>query len=91
MGATVRRPQLDDRDGGSSTATEVAIAPCAGWTVSSPEGWLGVVDRLLLDRGGCVEAVDVRSGLFHVRHELIGVANVLHVDADRRRLVVRAR
>jgi len=82
---------LDDRDGDGSAATEVAVSPCVGWTVASQDGWLGVVDRLLLDRGGCVEAVDVRSGLFHVRHELIGVADVLHVDADRRRLVVRAR
>jgi len=85
------RPQIDDRDGGVSTTTEVALAPCVGWTVSSPDGWLGVVDSVLLDRGGCVDAVDVRSGLFHVRHELIEVADVVHVDPDRRRLVVRAR
>lgn len=82
---------MDDRDGGGSTATEVAVAPCLGWSVSSPDGRLGVVERLLLDRGGCIEALDVRSGLFHPRHELISVADVLHVDAERRRLVVRAR
>jgi hypothetical protein len=82
---------MEDRDGGGSTATEVAVAPCLGWSVSSPDGRLGVVERLLLDRGGCIEAVDVRSGLFHARHELIGVEDVLQVDAERRRLVVRAR
>ena len=82
---------MDDRDGGGSTATDVAVAPCLGWSVSSPDGRLGFVERLLLDRGGCIEAVDVRSGLFHVRHELIAVADVVHVDADRRRLVVSAR
>jgi len=80
---------MEDRDGGGTTATDVAAAPCLGWAVSSAAGRLGVVERLLLDRGGCIEAVDVRSGLFHARHELIGVEDVLRVDAERRRLVVR--
>jgi hypothetical protein len=80
---------MDDRNGGVSTTTEVAVAPCLGWSVSSRDGRVGVVERLLLDRGGCVEALDVRSGLFHARHTLIGVEQVLHVDAERRTLVVR--
>ena len=81
---------MDDDEGGGSTATEVAVAPCLGWAVSSPDGRLGVVERLLLDRGGCIEALDVRTGLFHSRHRLIGVEDVLDVDAERHRLVVRA-
>jgi len=80
---------MEDRDGGGTTGTDVAAAPCLGWAVSSAAGRLGVVERLLLDRGGCIEAVDMRSGLFHARHELIGVEDVLRVDAERRRLVVR--
>jgi hypothetical protein len=82
---------MDDRDWAGSAATDVAVSPCLGWSVSSPDGRLGVVERLLLDRGGCIAAVDVRCGLFHARHELIGVEDVLQVDAERRRLVVRAR
>jgi hypothetical protein len=81
---------MDHGEEDASTAMEVASGACIGWSVSSCDVRVGVVERLLLDRGGCIEALDVRSGLFHARHELVGVGDVLRIEPERRELVVRA-
>ncbi|HEY5057924.1 MAG TPA: hypothetical protein VII51_02800 [Gaiellaceae bacterium] len=80
---------MDDRDAAVATRTGVSVEACVGWSVSSPDGRLGVVDGLLLDPDGGVEWVDVRSGLFHARHELVELEDVLLVVPERRLLVVR--
>ncbi|MGD0713287.1 MAG: hypothetical protein ABSB24_03765 [Gaiellaceae bacterium] len=80
---------MDDPEGAVSATTEVAAGMCVGWSVASSDGRVGVVERLLLDRGGCIEALDVRSGLFHARHELVDVGDVLRIVPERRQLVVR--
>lgn len=71
------------------TTTEVSVEACVGWSVASQDGRLGVVEGLVLDHG-IVEALDVRSGLFHAKHELVGVEDVLELIPERRVLVVRS-
>lgn len=79
---------MDDRDG-AVTTSEVSVEACLGWAVSSSDGRLGVVEGLLFDGDGIVEALDVRIGLFRGRHELVEVEDVLWIVPERRQLVVR--
>jgi hypothetical protein len=81
---------MDDREGAASAPADVAAGVCIGWSVASSNGRVGVVERLLLDRGGCIEALAVRSGLFHARRELVDVGDVVRIIPERRELIVRA-
>jgi hypothetical protein len=76
---------MHERDGAGSTATLGVVETCAGWTVCSRDGRLGVVEEVLLED----EMVSVRRGLFHVAYELVTFDEVLQLDAERRVLVVR--
>jgi uncharacterized protein YrrD len=88
MGAA-RRLGVNDRDRAASATSGVPIGACLGWAVSTADGRLGVVTGLVFDGDGAVEAIDVRGGLFHPRHELVEVEDVLSLVLERRLLVVR--
>jgi len=75
-----------EHDGAGSTATLAEVEACAGWTVYSRDGRLGVVEEVLLED----EMLSVRRGLFHVTYELVTFDEVLRLDLERRLLVLRA-
>ena len=70
-----------------------ALRECEGFQVFSPDGRLGVVERILYedpDTDAAPAAIVVRTGLFARDSVLLDAAEVCAVDLRRRRVAVPA-